>query len=593
MAPRPGRTNLLSNVAGWHGAAPNTPGTFKFVVLSDRTGGHIPGKMEEAIAEVNLLKPDFVVCVGDLIEGYVENDPPKLEGMWQETDAILAKLDAPFFYTPGNHDVTYDTMRKEYTRRHGVGGRSWYSFNYGNCHFVVLDSYSAIRSAGVAKAEVEWLKQDMASAGGAEHVFVMYHHPWFASGERTEKGDKLYRDVVSFLPKDKTTIFNGHWHTLAAFDEGVPSYVIPATGAEGDDKTPADLGGGNHFALVSVDQGKPTISLIEVGTIRPISIAQDAEAFGKMLDTAQDMNMSVAGGKVVFRQTNTMKAPVTITPSLAAEGYEVAGDAKAVTVQPGQSVEFAMTFRQTGPADSKPGVKATYEFQTATGKQLKVAKVLPIATHTEITIAMDKKIEVDGNLEDWADVPAVVVDHASQIMDEKDHWKGPQDASATMQAATDGTLLSVAFKVSDDQLCAEKSKTSWNNDGVELFWDARPADKRDGKAGPGTGQIILNIPAQGEKPAAYIAAEKEPIKSDLKTAYKKIDGGYVIELSIPLKDLGMTGPVVEGQGINLEMSLDDRDEDAAGEGHMTYMSTAGAADASKKTSGYAIGTFKK
>ena len=33
----------LSRIAGWRGAAPNSPDTFRFVILSDRTGGHIPG----------------------------------------------------------------------------------------------------------------------------------------------------------------------------------------------------------------------------------------------------------------------------------------------------------------------------------------------------------------------------------------------------------------------------------------------------------------------------------------------------------------------------------------------------------------------
>lgn len=266
----------LSSAVGWHGAAPNSPETFKFVVLSDRTSDHILGKMEEAIAEVNLLKPDFVMCVGDLIEGWPEEDPAKIDVMWNEMDAMLAKLDAPFFFTLGNHDASNDRLLRDYIRRHGVNGKSWYSFNYGKCHFVVLDSWSASRRDDIAEAELSWLKQDMATAASVEHVFVLYHNPWFAglSDKRDERSNRLYRGVVSLLPKGKATIFNGHWHRLAALDEGVTAYVIPATGAEGDNKTPADLGGGNHFAFVSVDKGNPTISLIEVGRVRPISIAR-------------------------------------------------------------------------------------------------------------------------------------------------------------------------------------------------------------------------------------------------------------------------------------------------------------------------------
>jgi serine/threonine-protein phosphatase CPPED1 len=54
----------------WTGLTPNTdPGQFQFVVVSDRTGGHRKGVFSRAVHQVNLLQPEFVMSVGDLIEG--------------------------------------------------------------------------------------------------------------------------------------------------------------------------------------------------------------------------------------------------------------------------------------------------------------------------------------------------------------------------------------------------------------------------------------------------------------------------------------------------------------------------------------------
>src|SRR5271163_1278092 len=48
----------------------DAPETFHFIVVSDRTGGHRARIFSQAVEQINLLQPTFVVSVGDLIEGY-------------------------------------------------------------------------------------------------------------------------------------------------------------------------------------------------------------------------------------------------------------------------------------------------------------------------------------------------------------------------------------------------------------------------------------------------------------------------------------------------------------------------------------------
>ncbi len=47
---------------------------FQFIVYGDRTGGVPAGLkvLEQAVADTNLLDPDLVMTVGDLIQGYNE-----------------------------------------------------------------------------------------------------------------------------------------------------------------------------------------------------------------------------------------------------------------------------------------------------------------------------------------------------------------------------------------------------------------------------------------------------------------------------------------------------------------------------------------
>src|SRR5437867_11605683 len=61
----------------------NAPETFHFVVISDRTGGHRARIFSQAVEQINLLQPTFVVSVGDLIEGY-SKDQEVLAKQWKE-----------------------------------------------------------------------------------------------------------------------------------------------------------------------------------------------------------------------------------------------------------------------------------------------------------------------------------------------------------------------------------------------------------------------------------------------------------------------------------------------------------------------------
>ena len=85
----------------------NDPDEFQFAIITDNAGGARPGVFPKAVEMVNMLHPEFVVHVGDLIEDYSE-DEDETRAMWQEIDEHLEPLEMPFFFLPGNHDLNSD-----------------------------------------------------------------------------------------------------------------------------------------------------------------------------------------------------------------------------------------------------------------------------------------------------------------------------------------------------------------------------------------------------------------------------------------------------------------------------------------------------
>lgn len=97
----------------------NNPNNFRFAIIGNRGGGANPkGTFERAIEQLNWLQPEFVISVGDYVEGYTSK-PEVMNAQWDEFDNIVAKLQVPFFFLRGNHDINAPITRQAWTERRG------------------------------------------------------------------------------------------------------------------------------------------------------------------------------------------------------------------------------------------------------------------------------------------------------------------------------------------------------------------------------------------------------------------------------------------------------------------------------------------
>src|SRR6185437_13230407 len=163
----------------WTGLKLNAdPEQFQFAVVSDRTGGHRANVFSKAVYQINLLQPEFVMSVGDLIEGYTTKDDT-IKEQWDQFDGYVSKFEMPFFYVPGNHDITNKVQMQKWGERYG---KRYYHFTYKNVLFLSLCSENPPNDIGAIDSEQrQWIQKTLAANPGVRWTFVFLHKPiWTA-----------------------------------------------------------------------------------------------------------------------------------------------------------------------------------------------------------------------------------------------------------------------------------------------------------------------------------------------------------------------------------------------------------------------------
>jgi outer membrane protein assembly factor BamB len=185
-------------------------------------------------------KPRFIIPTGDLV-----TQGSDLSSYEDYRRAVLAS-GIPFYQVIGNHDAPVENYEKYL-------GPTYYSFDYGQKHFVVLNCLEPARYA-------EWLKKDMALQPKKKGVLVFQHY----------QPDKGLLELLSGYPVQ--AFFYGHWHSNKVF---FYKNILVATSA------PMRFGGidcnPRGFRLVTVEKdgslrtqfrwggAKPKLGLIPTG----------------------------------------------------------------------------------------------------------------------------------------------------------------------------------------------------------------------------------------------------------------------------------------------------------------------------------------
>lgn len=161
----------------------------------------------------------FGIGCGDLIWDEFE--------LFKDYRDAVATTGIPFWQVIGNHDMDYTARTDNDSQKsfENQFGPSYYSFNRGKVHYVILDDVFFVgaghRYIGyITEAQLKWLERDLQHVPKGSRVVVALHIP---SNTGAKKRNKLKEDemggtvtnreaLYNILKPYKVTIVSGHTH---------------------------------------------------------------------------------------------------------------------------------------------------------------------------------------------------------------------------------------------------------------------------------------------------------------------------------------------------------------------------------------------
>jgi predicted phosphodiesterase len=201
-------------------------GPFEFVVYGDtRTRHEVHRKVIAAVLQHS--HPDFVVQTGDLVN---DGGDPAVWPIFFDIERDLLRQVA-YYPALGNHE------RHSHNYTDFMQAAPYYSFDWGNAHFAILDTDlgnaapSELARQTYWKEQTDWLAADLQKNQKAAFRFVVGHHPPMTAVAKRQGDNPHMIALIAMLEQyHVTAAFFGHDHNYQHYLKNGIHYVITGGG---------------------------------------------------------------------------------------------------------------------------------------------------------------------------------------------------------------------------------------------------------------------------------------------------------------------------------------------------------------------------
>jgi predicted phosphodiesterase len=237
---------------------------FTFAIAGDRTGETVAGVWQSVWQQIGHEKPDFVLTVGDTIQG---GNDATAQAEWIALRPTWSRWQIPVYFTPGNHDIWSEKSRRIYEKQ--TGRPSFYSFDYQDAHFTILDNSESMQ---LRQSQLDFLEADLKANRSRALKFVIFHQPFWLIAMMLGNTDVPFHQMMRKY--GVTYVISGHVHQYLRMERDGIVYML--AGSSG-----GHLRG--HDPVKGFDQGWffMHLSMKVQGTSVQATVQEAGEPFGR------------------------------------------------------------------------------------------------------------------------------------------------------------------------------------------------------------------------------------------------------------------------------------------------------------------------
>ena len=525
----------------------NDPNDFQFAFIADNSAAPRAGIMEKAVKALNLLHPEFVLTVGDLVQGFT-NDLSVLRSEWVAFKNIISKLKPPFFYVPGNHDNGSLAMRKVYQEMVGI---EHYWFIYKGVLFLCLDTEGSKGGRGLGFQQVQWAKKILKENKKVRWTMVIVHRPlWVYEEMRPSKKGQPSRtgwvEIESALQDRPYTVFSGHTHKYMKYIRKKRNYYTFATTGGVSKLRGENWGEFDHVVWITMKDSGPTVTNLMLDGIAPDDVRTEKKV--QAFDTFRFKGLRMESLKKVnipFEISNQGEHIQHYSFSWNISGdWDASLDFHAFSLKPGESKLSTSFLSYHGDEvyPNFPSLEAEITGEAFSfGSTFYIGKLFRkyFVQNPPILFCERSKNTpiIDGKIEELEWSNPLETSFKDPFLSELNI---PQ---TTSYASWDKDNLYFAFKIEEPNMegvleyFKEPDQRTWFNDSIEVYLTPEPRSKDFRRLVIGINGSVYDAIRNDKKPHFAI-----------KKVIKKGDDGWVLELAFPWKDLGFeAGQVTAGK----------------------------------------------
>ncbi len=338
-----------------------------------------------ALRAARRLRPDLIISMGDLIDGYqpddiIEEAEAEWDGVLERIHSVLGEI--PVYATAGNHDVWSDASQALFEKKmnHPIN----FAFDMASARIILLDTSRTATEAEMPEETLDWLWRELREAKDKKSRIVVTHRPLWAQSPGGKYGAPLH-DV--FIAGRADRVLTAHWHHgMQDIRDEIDYQIIGPSGARPNRPGYPQSGNFQQIGLLIADDRGAELSVIRAdGVMAPEALPYSANQLEYRiqnravvpLDFEFDVKRVPTGGALHLRVTNVTEERLDTTLSFPGKGFwTIAPRETGISLEPGQEKRVRFSYRRSAGAPLFPGPELEMVFPWPESQTYRLEKVI-------------------------------------------------------------------------------------------------------------------------------------------------------------------------------------------------------------------------